>query len=264
MSHAEQTAYFALIRAGRAVATPAVLADALSITASRAARLLFQLKVKGAARQIGKGKYAILPPETLTGSRQAVQDSFVVAAQLAALWKQEYAVAYASAAYLHGLLDQIPQVAQVAVTSRRQPVKLSETQLIRFVTVLPSRFFGITQLRYGGTALNLTDLEKTVVDCLDRLDLAGGLDQAAQVLKASAEKVEPRKLLTYARRLKNNTLLQRLGYILDKTRLLPAVGNALLPLKHPVPSLLDPRAPRRGRLHPKWQLIENVCLDLES
>ena len=261
MSHTEQTAYFALIRAGRAIATPAALADLLRTPFVRASRILYQLNKKGAARRIGKGKYAILAPEAMRGAGQFVQDPLIVAAQLMSSAKRDYAVAFASAAYLHGLLEQIPQTAQVMVVHYQRAVRLSRAQLIRFVIASRWKLFGTAQTKYLEQILMVTDREKTVLDCLDRLDLAGGFDQAVQILAAAAAggKLDARKLARYARMMRNRSLIQRLGYLLERGKLSPEAAKALQPLKRPVPCLLDPASPRRGKLNPRWQVYENAA-----
>lgn len=260
MSHTEQTAYFALIRAGRVIATSAAVADLLKVSHVRASHILHQLNKKGAARRIGKGKYAVLAPEVMRGTGQFVQDPLIVAAQLMDLAKRDYAVAYASAAYLHGLLEQTPQTAQVMVTRYQRPIRLSRAQLIRFIIASEWRLFGTAQTKYQDQILMVTDPEKTVLDCLDRLDLAGGFAQATQILAAAASggKLDGRKLARYARLMRNRSLIQRLGYLLERAGLLPEAAKALLPLKLPVPCLLDPSSSRRGGLNPRWQVHENA------
>lgn len=264
MSHTEQTAYFALIRAGRAIATSAAVASLLKVSFVRSSRILYQLNKKGAARRIGKGKYAILAPEAMRGTGQFVQDPLIVAAQLMDLAKRGYAVAYASAAYLHGLLEQTPQTAQVMVAHYRRSVRLSQAQVIRFVIVPAWKLFGTTQTRYQDQVLVVTDPEKTVLDCLDRLDLTGGLDQAARILAAAASggKLDGRKLARYARLMRNRSLIQRLGYLLEHGKLLPEATKVLQPLERPVPCLLDPASARRGKLNPRWQVYRNATVSL--
>lgn len=262
MSHTEQTAYFALIRAGRAIATPAAVADLLKVSFVRASHILYQLNRKGAARRIGKGKYAVLAPEAMRGTGQFVQDPLIVAAQLMELSKRDYAVAYASAAYLHGLLEQTPQTTQVMVAHYQRPVRLSQAQLIRFVIASAWKLFGTAQTKYQDQVLMVTDPEKTILDCLDRLDLAGGLDQAARILASAASggKLDARKLARYARLMRNRSLIQRLGYLLERGKLLPEATKVLQPLERPVPCLLDPASPRRGKLDPRWQVYENIAI----
>jgi len=266
MSHTEQTAYFALIRAGCTIATPAAVASLLQMSFVRASRILYQLNKKGAARRIGKGKYAVLAPEAMRGTGQFVQDPLIVAAQLMKLAKHDYAIAYASAAYLHGFLEQTPQTAQILVAHYQRPVRLSQTQLIRFVITSSWKLFGTMQTKYQDQVIMVTDPEKTVLDCLDRLDLSGGLEQAAQILVAAASggKLDGRKLARYAQLMRNRSLVQRLGFLLERGRFNPEAAKALQPLKRPVPCLLDPGSPRRGKLNPRWQVLENAKVSLRN
>ena len=266
MSHTEQTAYFALIRAGRTIATPAAVASLLQMSFVRASHILFQLNKKGAARRIGKGKYVVFAPEAMRGTGQFVQDPLIVAAQLMKLAKRDYAVAYASAAYLHGFLEQTPQSAQVLVAHYQRRVRLSQAQLIRFVITSSWKLFGTAQTKYQDQVLMVTDPEKTVLDCLDRPDLSGGLDQAVQILVAAASsgKLDGRKLARYAQLMRNRSLVQRLGYLLERRKLCPEAAKALQHLKRPVPAFLDSSSPRRGKLNSRWQVFENVTVSLRT
>lgn len=258
MSPREQRAYFAMMHAGRKVASPQVLAELLGLSALRAAQLLAALGAKGAARRIARGRYVLVAPEAMHGTGKFAQDLLAVTAEFMELEGQDYAAAYLTAAYLHGLLEQIPQTVQVAVTKQRRELRLSESQRVRFVAVLPRNFLGTVELRYADRIVKATDLEKTVLDCLDRLDLTGGLSQAVDILRAALDKIESRKLLDYAKRLRNRSLQQRLGYILEQERVLPEVVKGLAALKHPVPCLLDPHGSREGRKNDRWHLRINA------
>ena len=71
-------------------------------------------------------------------------------------------------------------------------------------------------------------------------------------------------MVQYAKQMRSKALIQRLGYLLDRTRLLPDARKALQRLRQPVSTPLDPRAPRRGNLNRKWQIIENTEVDLTA
>jgi len=258
LSPLEQRAYFALVRAGRKVASPQVVGALLGLTAIRSAKVLAALKAKGAALRLGRGRYALVSPEAIQGTGAFGQDLLAVAAEFLELEGQDYMAAYLTAAYLHGILEQVPQSVQIAVTNQRRELRLSESQRVRFVAVLSRNFFGAQELRYGERLLKVTDLEKTVLDCLDRLDLAGGLTQAVDILRAASDKLDGKKLLDYAKRLGNRSLQERLGYILERLRLFPNVADALSALKHPVPCLLDPQGLREGRVNDRWHLWVNA------
>ena len=202
----------------------------------------------------------------VSGTGQYVQDSFVVLAQVMAVARQEYAAAYVTAAYLHGLMEQIPQVTQAMIAHRRRDIRIHESQVIEFIVVSPWKMFGITQIRHLQEDLSVTDVEKTILDCLDRLDLAGGVSQVAQILKMAADekKINEKKLTQYAKKMGSKALIQRLGYLLERTKLLPDARKALQRLRQAVPTPLDPRSPRRGNLNRIWQVIENDEVDLSA
>ena len=258
LSPLEQKAYFGLVRAGRKVANPRIVAEILGLPAMRSAKVLAGLMTKGAALRVGRGKYAMAAPEAMHGAGTFVQDPLAVAAELLDLERQDYMAGYLTAAYLHGLLEQIPQSGQMIVTKQRRELLLTETQRVRFVAVLLRNFFGTQELRYGDRLIRVTDIEKTVLDCLDRQDLSGGLAQVVDILRAASEKLDGKKLLSYAKRLGNRSLQERLGYILERLRLLPEVSRALARIKYPVPCLLDPRGRREGKVSERWHLWVNA------
>ena len=258
MSHLEQRAYFGLLRAGRRVASPELVASILGMPVLRSAKILAALKAKKAAVWLAKGRYAIVSPEVMQGTGTFAQDPLAVAAELLELEGQDYMAAYLTAAYLHGVLEQVPQEVQIAVIKRRREIHLSESQKVGFVAVLPRNFFGAVELRYGDRLVKVSGLEKTVLDCFDRLDLSGGLAQALDILRSASEKIDGKKLLAYAKRLGNRSLQERMGYILERLRLLPKVADALSALEHPVPCLLDPQGPREGKVHDRWHVRVNA------
>lgn len=262
MSHTEQTAYFSLIRAGKVVVTTRLLREMLNISHDFAAKILWRLMAKGSAQRIGRGIYVLKPPEILQGSGEFVQDTVLVVNQFMELSKSSYALAYLSAAHFYGLLEQLPHVTQVMTLRQRRTLWLSKKQVVHFITVKPDKFFGVTERKYGEQIVKITSLEKTALDCLDRLDLVGGLAQAVQILLAAADKIDERKLLKNARNIKNRSLLQRLGYILEKFHKFPSAAKKLGETKYPVPVSLDPRSYQKGRLNNKWQVKENVDIKL--
>ena len=82
------------------------------------------------------------------------------------------------------------------------------------------------------------------------------------VAAARDNKLDARKLARYADLMRSRSLLQRLGYLLERGKLLPAAAKALQPLEHPVPCLLDSAAPRGGKLDPRWRVFKNVAVSL--
>ncbi|GAI28915.1 unnamed protein product, partial [marine sediment metagenome] len=102
------------------------------------------------------------------------------------------------------------------------------------------------------TQINITDKEKTIIDCLDKPQYCGGIIEVAKALKNN--KYDRKKLENYAQRIGNSGVLRRLGYLcelLNKKIKLPKLNtrNYLL---------LDPTMSKKGPKSAKWRLIINL------
>lgn len=265
MSPTEQRAYFALIRKGLTVAKADDLASAISISKQWAKNILSSLAKQGAASRIGRGKYAIIPADVLYGRKSFVADPLIVVNEL--MKNKEYYVAYQSAAHIHGIAEQLPFTTTVAVLKQKRPVKLGNTK-IEFVTLKKSRFFGVKEVNYSNTFLKVSDLEKTVIDCIDRQDLCGGIAGAAETVSnaIATGKLDQAKLLAYAEKFRSHALAQRLGFLLEqlfetsKGQVEPKILRSLERLAGPFTYPLDTSATKKGKVSERWRIIENANL----
>lgn len=264
MSPTEQQAYFALVRNERKVISTKDFASLFGIPVKRGKNLLVALSKHGVIFRFGKGKYAVLPPEVLYERKSYTADPYVMVD--AVMRGQEYYVAYSSAAHLHGIATQLPFTTFAATLKQRRPINLGKVK-IRFVTIKKSRFFGTEEREYFGSPLNVSDMEKTIIDCLDRSDLVGGMDEAARIVAESLDKLDLDKLADYAKMMKKKVLIQRLGFALEKLsgagyRIPKAVLDQLdrmVDQKYAYP--LDPKVRKKGKLSRRWRIYENVnCL----
>ena len=57
--------------------------------------------------------------------------------------------------------------------------------------------------------------EKTLIDCLDRPELAGGATELTRIVHSGLPEIDPHSLLTAASTMKSQALLQRLGFLSD-------------------------------------------------
>lgn len=171
-------------------------------------------------------------------------------------------MAYQSAAYLHGAAEQLPFTLTVAVTRQRRVIGLGRAS-IRFVTLKTEKFFGFEETKYRDSPVTVSDVEKTILDCLDRFDLCGGVDEVIRTIGELTPQVNPHRLLSYLQRLQKPVLAQRLGPILQRgdnppPGLLTALTNLVGPYVYP----LDPRSPHEGVRSRRWNIIENVPIEV--
>jgi predicted transcriptional regulator of viral defense system len=263
LSPVEQDAYFALLRRGFMIAKAENLTSTLDISHVRAKNILSKLARDGAAQRVGKGKYVIIPADVLYSRKSYVADPLVLVSKL--MKGSDYYVAYYSAAHIHGIAEQIPFKTTVAVLRQLRPIETGNVH-VNFVNLKKSRFFGYEETKYMDVGLNVSDLEKTIVDCVDRQDLCSGIAEVIRTLSKAfeAEKLNWQKLGAYVKRFDNHALAQRLGFIIEllrdrkKIQVKQTIVDELLSLTGSKVYPLDIKAPRRGEISRKWRIINNT------
>jgi predicted transcriptional regulator of viral defense system len=263
LSHLEQTIYFASQRKGLHLLDADFATDLVGISRRHAVNLLASMAQKGALHRVGRGRYAVIPPDVLYGRRSYVVDPHLILNELMQSNGADgrYYVAYQSAAAIHGAAHQLPFVLLVAVPQQCRPIELGRAR-IQFVQLKPEKFFGFQQTTYHGVPLNVSDREKTILDCLERFDLCGGVAEVARTISGLIEEVERDKLLEYLRRMDNQALAQRLGLILGRLSTVQEIEKHLIDAvarqvgEHVYP--LDPHEPAAGVLDSRWRIRENV------
>lgn len=209
--------------------------------------LLSRLEKRGWLERIEKGKYMIVPLGSEKG--EYTLDEFVLASTLV----EPYCVAYWSALNYHGFTEQIPTTVFVQTTSRK---RCREKKIFgvdfKIVKLKKEKFFGKETFWSGDEQVNITDKEKTIVDCLDKPKYCGGVVEVAKGVKS--EDYDDRKIMDYIDRIGNSGVLRRFGYLCDLYGVdieIPTVDTRYY-LK------LDPTMPDKGDRSAKWRLIVNV------
>ncbi|HDG98498.1 MAG TPA: hypothetical protein ENG73_10080 [Desulfobacterales bacterium] len=211
--------------------------------------LLINLKRKGWIAQLEKGKYLV---------RGGEANSFLIAARLV----KPAAIAYWSALNHYGLTEQIPNTVFVQTTKRKRSREVLNVRY-KFITISPHKFFGLQKEWVRRNYYSITDIEKTILDCFDKPDKAGGFPEAVKGLCQASESLDKDKLWEYALLLRNNAVVKRLACIsemLDLKGFEEFQTNARegLTLKY---SLLDPLSPPGGKYLRKWRLLLNRSQD---
>jgi predicted transcriptional regulator of viral defense system len=263
LSHLEQTIYFASQRQGVRLLDADLATDLLGVSRKHAVNLLASMARKGALHRVGRGCYAVIPPDVLYGRRSYVADPHLL---LHDLMESNgagdlYYVAYQSAAAIHGAAHQLPFALQVAIPRQRRPIELGRAR-IQFVQLKPEKLFGFQQVHYHDVPLNVSDREKTILDCLERYDLCGGVAEVARTISGLIEEVEPTKLLDYLQRMDNQALAQRLGLVLERLSTVQQIEGGLIDGIAQRAGVhiyaLDPHEPQAGVLDSRWRIRENV------
>jgi predicted transcriptional regulator of viral defense system len=174
-----------------------------------ARKVIHNLLRKGWLSRLVGGRYMFLPPEH--GPENIGENN--VLALAAAVIEPSY-VGWWSAASFHGFTTQKPMAVSVATLKSMLPRAIEGAQ-VRFVHVTPRKFFGFERYEIYGRAASIATPVKTVVDCIDRPDLAGGPAELTRIVAGATGNVDLADLIDAALRMGSTALLQRLGFLAD-------------------------------------------------
>ncbi len=236
LGKAESKVVLSLREEGRSLVQTADILGILGtdVPETTARKVIRNLVRKGWLSRIVGGKYMLLPPEH---GPQNLGENNVLA--LAAAAVQPSYIGWWSAASWHGFTTQKPMTVFVAVT-RQTPQKLIEDSAVRFVKVTARKFFGSQTYDVYGRDVAISSPAKTLIDCLDRPDLAGGPAELVRIAHSALGEADPHDLLAAATAMKSKAVLQRLGFVAD------LVGR---PLPPDVRQVLGEAIPKTYRSH---------------
>lgn len=219
-----------------------------------------RLEKKGWLKRIERGKYLVIPLEA-GPERMWMEDSLVIAMSL----QNDGIVGYWTALNHWGMADQISKTIFIQSARRRN---LAEKTILgirfKFITVVAGKLFGVSVAQVGGSLVRVTDREKTIVDCLDRPDLAGGIRQLARIIRNEAPGLDWDKLDDYLARFPSRAVVKRVGYIVEATGMeIPGREKRIVLWRDLLKSgyvKLEPGAGTEGKLYRRWRIHDNVGL----
>jgi predicted transcriptional regulator of viral defense system len=223
-----------------------------------ARKLAHELVRKGWIQRIGPGRYLLNPSER---GPDAVPDTDPL--RIGSHIVRPYYFGYATAAELWGFLLQAGRVYYI-VTPVRTSVRLDHPAQFQFVRTPTERFFGTQEIERRGERLQVSDPERTVIDCVGRPELSGGLGGLVQIMARAKPRLDWRRLSGYLERLGRRSLALRVGFLAELVQpsRLPPPSFARRWRARPDEPWVPLGAPstfgRRGRHDARWHIIENV------
>jgi len=205
---AESRVVLTLRERGSTVVRASDILDLLG-SENSARKVIRNLLRKGWLSRIVGGRYMLLPPEH--GPDNLGENNILA---LAAAAVEPSYIGWWSAAAYHGFTTQKPTTVFVAVL-RQTAARTIEGNQVRFVSVAPRKFFGHEIYKVYDRSVPISTPVKTLADCLDRPDLAGGPAELTRIVHSALAKVAPEDTLKAAMAMKSKAVLQRLGFLSD-------------------------------------------------
>lgn len=217
--------------------------------------LLSTLVKRGWLQRVEKGKYLILPFEA-GREREWTEHEFIIASYLI----EPYYIGFRSALNYYGYTEQISRTVFIASTRRKLKSSLEISGVTyRFVTMSERKFFGTKKISIDGYQVNISEPEKTIVDCLDQLRYCGGISEVAKALWYGRDELDLVKMAEYSRRYSNRAASQRLGYLIEMLGLkTEKAADILLQSISKRYAALDTLSEPKGKYIDRWKVIVNV------
>jgi predicted transcriptional regulator of viral defense system len=176
---------------------------------------------------------------------------------IANLLLKDSAIAYWTALNIHGLTEQIPNVVY-SQSSHLKPDKIVFNVRYKFVKVKPEKMFGSMQMGYGNEAFKITDIEKTLLDCFDLPQYAGGYEELIRAFYEA--KYSSIRLLSYGRQIGNLSVLKRMAFLseLFEMKGFTRFKQGVLSMMNKKYTLIDPFGENTGKFNAKWRIRLNI------
>lgn len=225
----------------------------LEVAPNTAREIASRLAEKGWLDRLFPGRYLIIPLAAGEESMYTTHEYLIASHIVDPMY-----IGYYSALSHHGLTEQVPRSVYV-VSSRRAKSRKIHGVPYRVTSVAERKFFGYESLSIEGTAVNIADIEKTLVDCADHPEYGGGIRELSKAMAVADEQgCSWTTVGEYLRRLDNGAATKRIVYLADQLGISLSTREALVESFTSGYSLLDPTHSEQGRYNSKYRLRINV------
>ncbi len=222
-------------------------------------RLLADMTKRGLILRVKDGLYNVIPYEK--NSKEYIPNWHLTSVAIAQPY--DYYLGFYTALDIHGLVTQ-PSLKEQIVTENQIVPKYRFVKEIKFefINLQKNRFFGYEKTWIDDfNKVNCSDLEKTIIDCLYKPNLANGIVEVAKAIFKSRGKINSDKMLMYLEKFNAQVVYKRLGFILQNLKILLELKTDIRERVSNSYTLLDPSLPKSGKHYSEWKIVDNVGID---
>jgi len=208
--------------------------------------------------RLKQGKYIIIPQEIGKDSKY-IGNWYVAAREI--VNSPDYYISYYSAMDMHNMVTH--PVTKVFVNTPKQEYKKQKIAggvIFEFIYISSKNLWGIKNFWVTKSEqVKVSDIERTIIDCLYRPQYCGGILEIAKGLWMQKQKIDFNRLFNYAVRFDRIVVIKRLGYILESLGLKDA--RYLNKLKSKINNkyyTLDPLLNAVETYKNLWKCIANI------
>jgi predicted transcriptional regulator of viral defense system len=221
--------------------------------------LLKYHQARGRIVHIRRGLYASIPLGKEPGNYPV--DRFLIASRLS----NDAVLGYHTALSLHGVAHSIRE--ECLCLTNRKLVRSFIFQGVTYRAVLPpsslslpdSLTLGVEVQDRQELKVRVTNMERTIVDVLDRPKLAGGWEEVWRSLEGIDMYLDDDEIIRYTLLLKNATTIAKVGYFLEQNQKRLNIRSQAIERLHQVapktPHYVERGQRSNARLIKEWNLM---------
>ena len=219
--------------------------------------LLTYYRKQGRILRVRRGIYAVVPFGSSPDSSPV--DLYLLASKMT----NDAVLGYHTALEFHGKAYSVYNRFHYLSTQRSVPVKFRSYEFRSVSVPQPliaegKEMFGVSRYKRSGGELRVSNLERTLVDVLDRPQLSGSWEEIWRSL-ASIEFLDIEQVIDYVLILANATTAAKVGFFLEQHREDLMVDEShlkpLRALRPHQPHYLSRSRRKHGLLMKKWNLM---------
>ena len=211
-----------------------------SISGNYASQIVYQLKLEEKVEEIEKGKYILTDCDIypLLIGYKTVCPSYI---------------SFKTALYAYNIREERGDEIYVATPKRKKTLDF-KSYIFKYITLKPYKFFGYREIYINGNKVTIAEPEKAIIDSFEELNYGPEVVKFTDTLMKALNIISIEKLIHYAKRFRDKSLLARLGYMLDVIGIKRDIPDKFLPKDY---IKLNPSGERRGKWVSKWKIIDN-------
>jgi predicted transcriptional regulator of viral defense system len=219
---------------------------------------LSELVKRGVLARVKSGVYLVLQ----AGHENTQLNNWpIIAREL--MESDMYFLSYYSAMRLNAMTTH-PLFDVYITTPKRKKTRKISNITYHFIYSKKNHFWGatshwVTKQDY----VKVSDVERTILDGLDRPDLCGGLTEVVRGIWAKQKEMNACTLLKYVKKFRTKAAVKRLGFILETFDFDSNVTNVLAKEMSESKDyiFLDPDSPKVGKYLSRWRVCLNTNIE---
>ena len=255
MSGLEQQLYFRLGEKDQRVFTIKDIKKILNVSFAHARNIASDMVKKNAAERVKSGLFVRIPESVILDKQQYNEDAILIAAKST----NKAFLSHYTALTIHGLAERYTTQIYITTTKHQRNIKYHKIKF-NYIKIIPKKFFGYKTITYSNEHIQISDLERTLIDVINKPKYTGGWNETLNCLK-NIDEINNKQLIAYIKKYNNKTIARKTGYILEKLNNLNPSQKIIEEIKEISGSNdLYFNTSKKGIYDKKWNLIipENI------